>query len=249
MPTPADAAGFQAAATAPAAATGRHQSSWVDGVFYPSSDGRPMAENMWQGEAVRTAAGDLTVALPDALVAEDILVYAERGNTKKSRAPDVLVALGLGTYKRMSYFVWKEGKPPDWVLEVASQSTKAKDLGEKRRDYLEMGVPEYWLFDPRGDHFPPGMPRLQGLTLVDGSYLPIPTRVEQGMAVVRSEVLGLDIRRDGELLRFRNPATGQDIRHQAEAESDAVREAALRKALEVRVAELEVALERGRDKS
>ena len=256
MPTPADAAGFQAAATAPAAAAGPHQSSWVDGVFYPSSDGKPMAENMWQGEAIRAAAGDLNVALPDALVAEDILVYPERGNTKKSRAPDVLVALDLGTYKRMSYFVWKEGKPPDWVLEVASQSTKAKDLGEKRRDYLEMKVPEYWLFDPRGDHFPPGMPRLQGLTLVDGSYLPIPTRVEQGMAVIRSDVLGLDIRRDGELLRFRNPATGKDIRHQAEAESDAVREAARadqearkRRALQARVVELEAALERGHDKS
>ena len=224
MPTPADTAGFQAAA-----ALSRHPTSAEEDVFYPSSDGKPMAENMWQGEAIITTAGDLKVARPDALVAADILVYPQRGNPRKSRAPDVLVALGVGTHKRMSYFVWREGKPPDWVLEVASHSTKEKDLGEKRDDYAAMGVPEYWLFDPIGGQFN-GMPRLQGLKLVDGVYRPIAARVVGGKKVIRSEVLGLDVRRDGELLRFRDPKTGQDIRHQAESEA--------------RVAELEAELRR-----
>ena len=257
MPTPADAAGFRAAAV-PAAVPGRHPSSAAEDVFYPSSDGKPMAENTWQGEAILAAAGDLKAALPDALVAADILVYPERGNNRKSRAPDVLVALGAGTHHRMNYLVWKEGKPPDWVLEVASPSTKRKDLGEKFCDYLAMRVPEYWLFDPKGGQFPRGMPRLQGLALVGGTYRPIPARVERGVAVIRSDVLGLDVRREDELLRFRNPATGEDIRHRDEEvalrkeetarrkEEEARRkeEEARRKAAESRVAELEEALRR-----
>ena len=260
MPTPADAAGFQAAASS------RHSTSAEEDVFYPSSDGKPMAENMWQGEAIMATAGDLKLARPDALVAADILVYPERGNARWSRAPDVLVALGIGTHKRMSYLVWREGKPPDWVLEVASPSTKEKDLGEKRDDYAAMGVPEYWLFDPKGGQFPRGMPRLQGLALVGGLYRPIPQRVERGMAMIRSNVLALDVRREGELLRFRDPATGEDIRHHAESESiakaaqlrdqeaaragreaaRAEREAARADRAAARVRELEAALERVR---
>ena len=119
-------------------------------VLYPCSDGRPMADNAWQSRAILRAAGDLEVAHPDALALADILVYPEEGNPRNRIAPDVLVAFGVGTHSRSSYLVWKEGKPPDWVLEVASPSTAAKDLDFKRRAYAAMGVPEYWLFDPKG---------------------------------------------------------------------------------------------------
>ena len=235
----------------------------VDDVFYPSSDGRPMAENMWQAEAIMNAAGDLGSARPKALVAADILVYPEKGNRRNNIAPDVLVALGQGTHKRSSYFVWEEGKPPDWVLEVASPSTKKKDLDDKRRKYAEMGVPEYWMFDPKGDVYPPGTPRLQGLKLADGEYRPLKSRLVDGRRMIRSEVLDLDVRVEDELLRFRDVATGKDVRHRDEIEADEERahaateharaqtrqEAAQRKAAEARaeaaearIAELEAAL-------
>ena len=213
----------------------------VDDVFYPSSDGRPMSDNMWQGKAIANADGDLESARPKALVAADILVYPEKGNNRNSIAPDVLVALGLGTHKRSSYFVWEEGKPPDWVLEVASPGTEAEDRGAKRRKYAEMGVPEYWMFDAKGDVYPPGTPRLQGLKLVDGEYRPLKSRLVDGKRMIRSEVLGLDVRVDGELLRFRDVATGKDVRHRGEIEADEERaqaqtrqEAEQRKAAEVR---------------
>ena len=248
MPTPDAARSFPA----PAADE--------EDAFYPCSDGEPMAENMWQGNAIMATVGDVRAARPDALVAADIFVYPQRGNADWKRAPDVLVALGLGTRERMSYLVWREGKPPDWVLEVASPSTKEKDLGEKRDDYAAMGVPEYWLFDPKGGQFPPGMPRLQGFELVRGTYRPIPPRVDRGVAVIRSEALGLDVRREGKLLRFRDPATGEDIRRRDEEAARAEREAARaireaaraerealeRRAAEARVAELEAALRRTR---
>ena len=249
MPTPADPVrSLTAASPAP--------SIWCmtaaeEDAFYPSSDGRPMAENTWQGDAIFATVGDVRLVHPNALVAADLFVYPQRGNTDWKRAPDVLVALGAGTHPRMSYRVWREGKPPDWVLEVASPGTKHKDWGEKRDDYAAMGVPEYWLFDPMGGQFPGGMPRLQGLELVRGAYRPIASRLERGVAVIRSEVLGLDVRREGRLLRFRDSATGEDIRHHDEEVARADREAARadreareRKAAQARVAELEAALRR-----
>ena len=237
-----------AAAAAAAAAASNVGAIRVDDVFYPSSDGRPMSDNMWQGKAITNADGDLESAHPKALVAADILVYPEKGNNRNRIAPDVLVALGLGRRKRSSYFVWEEGKPPDWVLEVASPGTEAEDRGAKRRKYAEMGVPEYWMFDAKGDVYPPGTPRLQGLKLVDGEYRPLKSRLVDGRRMIRSEVLGLDVRVDGELLRFRDVATGKDIRHRGEIEADEERsqaataraqaqtrqEAAQRKAAEAR---------------
>ena len=207
-------------AAAAAGAASNVGATRADDVFYPSSDGRPMSDNMWQGKAITNADGDLESARPKALVAADILVYPEKGNNRNSIAPDVLVALGLGTHKRSSYFVWEEGKPPDWVLEVASPSTQKKDLDDKRRKYAEMGVPEYWMFDAKGDVYPPGTPRLQGLKLVDGEYLPLKSRLVDGKRTIRSEVLGLDVRVEDELLRFRDVATDKDIRHRGEIEAD-----------------------------
>ena len=254
MPTPPPAAAATAASNVRAART--------DDVFYPCSDGKPMADNMWQADAIMHATGDLRAALPTALVAADILMYPEEGNNTNPIAPDVLVALGLGTRKRSSYFVWKEGKPPDWVLEVASPSTQKKDRDRKRRRYAEIGVPEYWMFDPRSPQrgargapsheefsvYPRGTPRLQGLKLVNGDYVPLPSRLADGGRTIRSGALGLDVRVDGELLRFRDPATGKDIPHRSDvaaaaeraqaaaerAEAQAKREAEQRKAAEAK---------------
>ena len=200
-----------------------------------------MADDMWQGTALRSAAGDLESVRPKALVAWAILVYPEEGNNKNRVASDVLVGLGLGTHNRSSYFVWEEGKPPDWVLEVASPRKQAEDRGYKRHYYAEMGVPEYWMFDAKGDVYPPGTPRLQGLRLVDCEYRPLKSRLVDGRRMIRSEVLGLDVRVEDELLRFRDVATGRDIQHRGEVEADKERvqtelrqETAQRKAAEVR---------------
>jgi len=245
MPTPLPAA---AARTAP-----NVRPAAAEDVFYPCSDGRPMADNMWQARAILNAAGDIEAAHPRALVAADILVYPEEGNNRNSIAPDVLVAFGVGTHSRSSYFVWKEGKPPDWVLEVASPGTQAKDRNLKRCRYAEMGVREYWLFDPKGDAYPQGTPPLQGFELVDGEYHALESRLVDGERVIRSEVLGLDVRVENELLRFRDSATGREVRHRPEldaaverAEAQARQEKAQRKIAEARIAQLEAALRRSR---
>ena len=260
-----------AAAHAGAVAPGRLAEAAED-LFYPSSDGEPMAQNTWQGDAIVSTAGDLKVARPGAFVAADLFVYPERGNRNRKVAPDVLVAFGVGDHPRMSYRVWREGKPPDWVLEVASQSTVARDLDYKERFFAEMGVREFWLFDPsargrgargacpsheKGGQFPSGA-RLQGLKLAGGEYRRLGSRLVDGERMIHSEALGLHVRREGRLLRFRDPKTGEDVPHQGEsekqrkaetrrrkvAEARAEREAQERKAAEARIAELEAALKR-----
>ena len=183
----------------------------MEDVFYPCSDGEPMADDMWQSRAMMNAAGDIESARPDALVAVAILVYPEEGNVDNRISPDVLVAFGLGTDSRWAYKVWEEGKPPDWVLEVATPRSEADDRGYKWDYYAAMGIPEYWLFDAKGNVYPRGTPRLQGLQLVDGEYRPLASRLVEGERVIRSEALGLDVLMDGNLLRFREPATGENI--------------------------------------
>ena len=212
---------------------------WLGSVFYPASDGQPMADNSSQAEAMVTATRDLQTRFRAAFVTTDILVYYQPGVVEARVAPDVLVAFGVGRHHRSSYIVWDEGKPPDWVLEVASPSTVEKDLEEKRAIYEALKVPEYWLFDPRGGTLLGGPPPLQGLRLRHGKYQPIEPRLEGNLWLLRSEALRLDIRAEGKLLRFRDVASGEDLRHQEEeqqraerAEYRAEREAAGRLAAE-----------------
>ena len=249
---------------------GQHAGDVVDGVFYPCSDGRGIAQNNWQGQVILHAAGDLGAVHPEALVAAAVLVYPEKGNRYRRSAPDVLVALGLGMGGRWSYKVWVEGKPPDWVLDAAPSPVE-EDRLSKQSEYAAMRAREYWLFDPKGDVFPRGTPRLRGYALENGEYRPLESRLEDGVRMIRSEVLDLGVRAEGDLLRFWNPATREDVRHHSEseavvaqaeatarakaradreaavrldAEARADREAAARLDAEARVAELEAALQR-----
>ena len=55
------------------------------------------------------------------------------GSTR--RAPDMLIAFDVEPEaydERNGYVIEEQGKPPDFVLEVASPSTASKDIGEKR---------------------------------------------------------------------------------------------------------------------
>ena len=61
---------------------------------------------------------------------------------------------------------------------------------------------------------------------MDGDYQPLEPRLRDGERVIRSEALGLDVRVDGELLRFRAAPTGEDVLHRDEIELDRARQAA-----------------------
>ena len=78
---------------------------------------------------------------------------------------------------RKLYLPLEVGKPPDFVLEVASESTTRQDIIGKRLIYAQIGVPEYWRLDPTGgDHY--GQP-LEGERLIEGVYRPIDLTTER----------------------------------------------------------------------
>ena len=219
-------------------------------VDYPSSDGKPLAENDAQLHAIHYAFGALLLRYrerPDVYVSGDLLVYYEEGNPRVSVAPDAFVVFGVEDRQRMSYKVWEEGKGPDFVLEVASPNTWREDVERKPGIYAGLGVREYFLFDPMGEHY---TPRLQGYRLVRGGYERLPTVESIDRALtMHSEVLGLDLRAKGEEMRFHDPSTGEtllsyDVMHDARlaAEARAEAEIAARRAAEARIAELEARL-------
>ena len=238
-------------------------SDFVDGIHYPSCDGKPMSENAAQWWSVQDDGGVLRCRYehdPNVLVVGDVLIYPKQGQPKINVAPDILVAFGVPKLPpRSSYKVWVEGKAPDFVMEVASASTWKSDRGPKKALYAEMGVREYWLFDPMGDFFDPP---LEGYRLVRGTYRPL-TPLRRPEFVLPSKVLGLELRPDAGHVRFHDPATGRDLRtfseEKAARKREAAgrrreaaarrREAAARRKAEARVAELEAENRRLRSQS
>ena len=130
-------------------------------------------------------------------------------------SPDFYLAFGVDAetiLKRRVYLPWEVGKSPDFVLEVASESTARYDMFEKRGIYRRIGVLEYWRFDATGGEYYDYA--LAGDRLIDGEYVPIDV-VEEGADVMLrgySEVLGLYLCwSDGEL-KFYDPDSGEYLR-------------------------------------
>ena len=109
-------------------------------------------------------------------------------------SPDCYVVFGVDTRvirsERRSYRIDEWNMPPAFVLEVASPSTAARDLTEKRAIYARMGAQEYWRLDKMVENY--GQP-LVGERLVDGEYVRYELHTEpNGDVWSRSEVLGVD---------------------------------------------------------
>ncbi len=84
-------------------------------------------------------------------VSGDMFLYfsPEQIKSRHFRGPDVLIALGVEPGERKSWVVWQEGKAPDVVIELLSESTHKTDKAIKPRVYRdEVGVREYYWFDP-----------------------------------------------------------------------------------------------------
>jgi Uma2 family endonuclease len=117
---------------------------------FPSSDGKPMAENTRQYEAVVTLKGNIEAFAPtNAFVAGDHLIYVDRTDATACQAPDVYVAFGRPRGHRPCYKVWEEGGVfPQVVFEVLAPSNDGNEMSRKRAFYFEHGAEEYYEFDP-----------------------------------------------------------------------------------------------------
>ena len=151
---------------------------------------------------------------PDTTIvaAERYVVIRPTRNMAGSHYPDLLVAFDVdpAAYEASNgYVIEEQGKPPDFVLEIASRHTGNIDVVEKRIAYAAQGILEYWRFDETGQYHGA---RLAGDRLVDGRYVPIDVReLPDGSLEGYCAVLNLYLRWERGQLGWYDPATGQHI--------------------------------------
>ena len=126
-------------------------------------------------------------------IESNIPIRTNPNNLRDGAAPDLCRSRNVNApaiYDQTGYNLWEVGKPPEFVLEVASESTYENDLYEKPGIYAAMGIDEYWMFDPTGGDL--YGQALTGFKLVDGEYEPIEiTPNEHGLMSGYSEELGV----------------------------------------------------------
>lgn len=121
-------------------------------VYYPSSDGKPMAENTVQYDWLTTIKSGLEEITQnqDIFVAGDLLWYPVEGNNRIRIAPDVMAAIGRPKGDRSSYLQWKEDHIPfQVVIEILSPGNRKKEMENKLAFYEKYGVQEYIVYYPQ----------------------------------------------------------------------------------------------------
>ena len=176
------------------------------------------------------------------IILSEVPVRRTPSQLQGHRIPDLMIVFDVDVplaIEQNGYSIRDQGKPPDFVLEVASASTGRQDVTDKRGDYSAFGIPEYWRFDPTGGrrHDAP----LAGDRLVDGSYQPVEIlEVEPGHLHGHSVVLNLDACWDHGKLRWYNPSAGLHLLTVEEEQDARVAEReALAAEREARIAEQE----------
>ena len=189
----------------------------------------------------------------DVFVSNGVFISYDINNGNARVQPDLFIAFGVDSAaireNLPNFWIWEMGKVPDFVMEVASPSTAANDMGHKRELYTRLGIAEYWRFDPTGGDLY-GQP-LSGERLLEGQYVPYETDAHPGGSVQsHSELLNVDFYWDGKDFDVLDPATGRPIdlltrereaRQAAGAERDAARSHARQAEARAEQAEAEAA--------
>ncbi|AVH71798.1 Uma2 family endonuclease [Nostoc sp. 'Lobaria pulmonaria (5183) cyanobiont'] len=140
-------------------------------------------EWLWQNRKDFYASSNLTI------------YYSPRQRKSENfRGPDFFVVLGTERKPRKSWVVWEEdGKYPNVIIEIISDSTGDTDKGLKKQIYQDIfRTPDYFWFDPETLEF-------SGFHLLDGEYQPLEQN-PQGW--LWSQQLGLYLGVVQEKLRF-----------------------------------------------
>ncbi|MBN3875133.1 MULTISPECIES: Uma2 family endonuclease [unclassified Nostoc] len=163
-------------------------------------------EWLWQNRQDFYASGNLTI------------YYSPRQRKSENfRGPDFFVVLGTERKPRKSWVVWEEdGKYPNVIIEIISDSTGDTDKGLKKQIYQDIfRTPDYFWFDPETLEF-------SGFHLLDGEYQPLEQN-PQGW--LWSQQLGLYLGVAQEKLRFYTPEgellpTPEEVAQQEKQRSD-----------------------------
>ena len=189
----------------------------VEEIEYPDNDGEPMGETdlhrNWMvriHDMLRCRYRDQEV-----YVGSNLLVYYEEGLPYRYVVPDVFVVLNCPAGDRNTFKIWEEGVAPTVAFEVTSRSTRRRDLVHKPRTYAEIGVREYFLYDPTSEYL---LPPLRGFRLSTETFSEIEPDFS-GRLPCQSLGLGLCLEA-GRLVMY-DQRTGQPLRTEAEIERQA----------------------------
>lgn len=191
-----------------------HDNMLID-VDYPDSDGEPMGETDLHREWM--------IRIIDALIHRyrddpmtyatgNLLMYYVEGDPRCHMAPDALVVKDCPNHPRDIFKLWEEPHAPCFVVEITSKTTRKRDEFIKPRIYANIGINEYFLFDPRSDYLDPP---LQGHRLDGTDYV----RIEpDARGRLTSEEIGITLRldEDGELV-MEDRVTGERLLTEGEA--------------------------------
>ena len=173
----------------------------------------PQAANFAQ---VLTILGNYYRYQPNVLVMGEGYLASDVNSVSGSLKPDCIIAFEMPRPKEEidasnGYIISELGKPPDFVLEVGSESTGRRDYTIKRETYANQQVLEYWRFDHSEGRFHDAA--LAGDRLLSpGVYQPIPIdRTPEGIYRGYSAVLEMELHWVNGQLRFWNPATGDYV--------------------------------------
>ena len=193
-------------------------------IVYPETDGMPLPDGVFQDPLFREIVSTLETHFkdrPNTVVSGNTFIYYEEGNPRRSVSPDCYVAYDSDLELLLSnntYRLWEMGKPPDFALEIASESTATADTGSKRDLYARLAIPEYWRYDSTGGEFY-GEP-LVGEQLADGEYRRLDMHTEpDGRVWAHSPILNLDLWWDDGRLHFWDPMAEQWLLNQKEAQA------------------------------
>ena len=219
---------------------------------YPPRD--DMQNALYLNRYAHVTALEVHLGNPDTtLVLGEVSVAPTADFSKEHRRPDLMVSFNCDpelVLRQNGYAIETQGKPPDFVLEVASSATGIIDFTDKRIDYAAYGIREYWRYDQTGGDYHDVA--LAGDRLVDGKYEKLDVKWHDNMRCSGySDVLDLYVCWEyGRLLWF-DPNTGkylltffeerefrlQETERAAQAETRAEFEAYTRQQAEARAAQ------------
>ncbi len=125
----------------------------------PVDDGEPMESGYHRKQMnLLCELFDLVVPRDTSYVAGNMGLYYSSLQIRRNdfKAPDVFVVFdAVGNHERKIWVVWEEdGRTPNLVVELLSESTERNDRGPKMRIYEKiLKVPNYFIYDPRDFRF------------------------------------------------------------------------------------------------
>lgn len=215
-------------------------------IEYPEADGQTIGKTDFQFTAIILLVQmlrDFFAQNPQVYVAGEMNFYYEPGNPKAVKTLDVFVVKGVLKHKRRFFKCWEEQAVPSTIVEIISKPINQTELSAKFGLYDRLGVREYFLFDPLGEHL---KPRLRGYSLENKRYQPI-SLSSQGTLL--SLELGLILFPQGDILRLIDITTGELLPTALEIHAELQQTKQELAATQAKIIELQVELEQLRHKN